>query len=240
MSTIADTLKKLASIILANMSEDLSLKKRTYKKKQLNEQNIFDIHNWKTNTTGMMQYDIADLDVQQTNQIMQTLKKYDLHPLKLPQAITVLDEVHLLKQCQKTHPEYPPIIMTEEKVHRQSVSLFSKNLPILKMGENFEVDLKEILTPSRMKKLEQGTVILIGRDIAAQRSLPSELAGYTLHGLNLNGADTGVSRLQGYLFYHNKGLYYTDCSSNGTIVLQHKQKGINFDYCRRYNHSHSA
>ena len=74
------------------------------------------------------------------------LKKYDLHPVQMGKSIAVLDEVHLLKQCEKAHPEYPPIPMTENKLHNQGIPLFSKNLPILKMGENLEVDLKEILT----------------------------------------------------------------------------------------------
>ena len=239
MTKIADTLKKLSSLILSNIPEDL-LKTNSYEKQQINEKSIFDIYNWKTDNAGMMQYSIADLEPQQINHIMQTLKKYDLHPVKLHHTITVLDEVHLLKYCQKMHPEYPSIALEGKKVHRQSIPLFSKNLPILKMGEHFEVDLKNILTPYRMNKLEQGTVILLGRDVTAQRSLPSELARRNLHGLNLNGADTSVSRLHGYLFYHNKRLYYTDCSTNGTIVQQHKQKDVELNYFKIHNGSRSA
>ena len=239
MSKIVDTFRNLSIKPTSNAFEELSFKS-SYEKKQLNEQNIFNINNWKTDNAGMMQYDITNLDSKQTNQIMKTLKKYNLHPVKLSQTISVLDEVHLLKQCQKTHPEYPPIVMKEEKVHRQSIPLFSKNLPILKMGENFEVDLKEILTPSRMNKLEQGSVILLGRDVTAQKHLPAELKGLPLHGLNLIGADISVSRVQGYLFFNNIQLYYTDCSTNGTIVQQHKQKDVGVNYFRIHNSSRSA
>ena len=240
MAKISKKLNELSITNHINTPEELSFRDNCYGTKTLQEKDIFDINNWNADIQGIIQYNTTHLNTEQITQTIQTLKKYDLHPLKLPNAITVLDEVHLLKQCEKTHPEQYPIAMTEEKLHHNSIPLFSKNLPILKMGTNLKVDLKEILTPYRMQKLKQGSVILIGRDIASQKKLPSELKGYPMHGLNLIGADPSVSRLHGYLFYNNKRLYYTDCSSNGTIVQQHKKRETQLNYFKMRNSSRSA
>jgi hypothetical protein len=240
MSKISDKLKEFSFANQPNIPKELFLQNNPYKKNVLTEKDIFNIDNWKIDAQGMMQYNTDHLNTEQIKQTIQTLRQYDLHPLKIKNAITVLDEVHLLKQCEKAHPERPPIAMTEEKIYHNSIPLFSKNLPILKMGKNFEVDLKDILTPSRMQKLEQGSVILIGRDVTAQKNLPPELKECSLHGLNLTGADINVSRLQGYLFFNNKRLYYTDCSSNGTIVKQHKKKETELNFFKIYNSSRSA
>ena len=240
MSKISEKLNTFSRATPPLVPEELTSKSHPYEKPRLTEKEVFNINLWTTDAAGIMHYDIEHLQENQINQTLQMLKKYDLHPVQMGKSIAVLDEVHLLKQCEKAHPEYPPIPMTEKKLYNQGVPLFSKNLPILKMGENLEVDLKEILTPSRMKKLEQGVVILLGRSVATQKNLPPELKGCTLHGLNLNRADTSVSRVHGYLFYHKHRLYYKDCSSNGTTVKQHKKRETKLNYFKIHTDSRSA
>lgn len=240
MTKLSERLSTFSRATQPIVPKELTSKSQPHEKQSLTEKEVFNINQWTTDGAGIMHYDIEHLQENQVNQTLQMLEKYNLHPVQMGKSIAVLDEVHLLKQCEKAHPEYPPIPMTENKLHNQGIPLFSKNLPILKMGENLEVDLKEILTPSRMEKLEQGVVILLGRSVATQKNLPSELNGCALHGLNLNGADTSVSRVHGYLFCHKHRLYYKDCSSYGTTVKQHKKRETKLNYFKIHHDSRSA
>lgn len=115
MTKLSDRLNAFSRTTSPIVPEELTSKSQPYEKPRLTEKEVFNIDLWTTDATGIMHYDIEHLQENQINQTLQMLKKYDLHPVQMGKSITVLDEVHLLKQCEKAHPEYPPIPMTEKK-----------------------------------------------------------------------------------------------------------------------------
>ena len=122
--------------------------------------------------------------------------------------------------------EYPPVNQRDCKYNQilskgNDVVIDIYNMPVLSMGENFatRLDLSEVLTSERLKFINQGGVIVVGRNPHSKSILiPHELIGKQVKGITIDGAPDSVSKFHGYFYMKNGYICYRDYSTNGSCI----------------------